>query len=116
MKNLVGCLCFLLACHYLLAADSLIVSSPDKKINVTVHYKGELSYSIEYLGTPILLQSVIDLQLQNGEKLSDDLHVTKRAVRSLTKRSFHLFRKKEKKFLMFTMNCCFSSKDRFLFY
>src|SRR4030095_13528220 len=82
MKNLISGLFFLLACQYLLAADSLIVNSPDKKISVTVHYKGQLSYSVEYLGNTILLQSVIDLQLQNGKKLSDDLHVTKRAVRS----------------------------------
>jgi Glycoside hydrolase 97. len=82
MKNLVGFLFFLLAFQRLFAADSLAVSSPDKKIDVTVYYKDRLSYSIKYLGKPILLPSVIDLQLQNGKNLSDDLHLSKKSIRS----------------------------------
>ena len=82
MKNLIVFLFFLLAFQRLFAADSLAVSSPDKKIDVTVYYKDKLSYSIKYLGKPILLPSVIDLQLQNGKKLSDDLHLSKSSVRS----------------------------------
>jgi alpha-glucosidase len=81
MKNLIVFLFFLLALR-LLAADSLAVSSPDKKIDVTVYYKDKLSYSVKYLGKIILLPSVIDLELQNGKKLSDDLHLSKRSVRS----------------------------------
>ena len=73
---------FLLAFHYLHAADSLVVHSPDKRIDVTVYYKDKLSYSIRYLGKPILLPSVIDLQLQNGKRLSDDLRLSKRSIRS----------------------------------
>jgi alpha-glucosidase len=82
MKYSIAFLFSLLAFHYLHAADSLVVYSPDKKIDVTVYYKDKLSYSINYLGKPILLPSVIDLQLQNGKRLSDDLHVSKRSVRS----------------------------------
>ena len=78
MKNLIVFLFFLFAFHHLLAADSLAVSSPDKKIDVTVYYKDKLSYSIKYLGKPILLSSVIDLQLQNGKNLSDDLQLKKK--------------------------------------
>src|SRR5689334_9157221 len=82
MKNLIAFLFFLVAFHYVHAGDSLIVSSPDKKIDVIVSYKGQLSYSINYLGEPILRPSIVDLQLQNGKKLSDDLHVNKRSMRS----------------------------------
>jgi len=81
MKNLLAVLFFAFACQYLRAADSLTVSSPDRKIDVTVYFKNELSYSIKYLGKPILCPSVIDLQLQNGRQLSDDLHLAKRSIR-----------------------------------
>jgi hypothetical protein len=76
MKYSIAFLFFLPAFHCLLAADSLAVHSPDKKIDVTVYYKDKLSYSIKYLGQPILLPSVIDLQLQNGKRLSDDLRLS----------------------------------------
>jgi len=82
MKYSIAFLFSLLAFYYLHAADSLVVYSPDKKIDVTVYYKDKLSYSIKYLGKPILLPSVIDLQLQNGKRLSDDLHLSKRSIRS----------------------------------
>src|SRR5580765_2571915 len=82
MKKLICFLFFLFAFQRLLAVDSLAVSSPDKKVEVTVYYKDKLSYSIKYQGKQILLPSVIDLQLQNGKKLSDDLHLGKRSVRS----------------------------------
>src|SRR4051812_32137531 len=82
MKNLIGFLFFLLAFQRLPAADSVAVNSPDKKIAVIVHYKGKLTYSIKYMGVPILLPSVIDMQLQNGKKLSDDLHLSKKSSRS----------------------------------
>jgi len=81
MKNLLAVLFLAFACQYLRAADSLTVSSPDRKIDVTVYFKNELSYSIKYLGKPILCPSVIDLQLQNGRQLSDDLHLAKRSIR-----------------------------------
>jgi len=82
MKNLIWFLFFLCAFQHLLAADSLTVSSPDKKIDVVIHSKDKLSYSINYLGKPILLPSEIDMQLQNGKNLSDDLHVLKKSIRS----------------------------------
>src|ERR1700745_3658830 len=82
MKNLTAFFFFLSVFKCLFAADSLTVSSPDKKIDVTVYYKDKLSYSVKFLGKTILLPSVIDLQLQNGIRLSDDLHATKRSIRS----------------------------------
>lgn len=86
MKDLITILFFLLTCQHLLAADSLTVNSPDKKIGVTVYYKDKLRYSINYLGKTIVLPSVIDLQLQDDKKLSDDLRVTKRSVRSINEK------------------------------
>jgi len=82
MKNLVAVLFFPFVCQYLYAADSLTINSPDKKIDVTVHYKDKLSYSIRYLNKPILLSSFIDMELQNGKRLSDGLQVSKRSIRS----------------------------------
>ncbi|MBA2561631.1 MAG: glycoside hydrolase family 97 protein [Chitinophagaceae bacterium] len=62
------------------AADSVIVSSPDKKISITVHYKDRLSYSIQYQGNLILQPSYIDLTLNNGKSLSDDLRILRKAI------------------------------------
>src|SRR4029078_10487077 len=77
MKNLVAVLFFPFVCQYLHAADSLTINSPDKKIEVIVHYTGRLRYSINYLHKPILLSSFIDMELQNGKRLSDGLQVSK---------------------------------------
>ncbi|MBA2561437.1 MAG: glycoside hydrolase family 97 N-terminal domain-containing protein, partial [Chitinophagaceae bacterium] len=62
------------------AVDSVIVSSPDKKISITVHYKDRLSYSIQYQGNLILQPSYIDLTLNNGKSLSDDLRIQRKAI------------------------------------
>jgi len=82
MKNLLAILLPLFACQYLLAADTLAVNSPDKKVRVIVYYKNELSYSIKYEGHVILLPSKIDMQLVSGKKLSGDLHIAKKSIRS----------------------------------
>src|SRR4029079_867738 len=82
MKNLFSVLFFLLACQSLLAADSLAVNSPDKKIGVVVYNKNGLRYSIKYEGHLILLPSNIDMQLVSGKKFSDNLHVAKKSIRS----------------------------------
>jgi alpha-glucosidase len=86
MKTLVIFLFFFGACNDLLAADSLAISSPDKKIDVTVYYKSKLSYSIKYQGNIILLPSYIDLQLANGKNLSDELRVIKKSIRSVNEK------------------------------
>ena len=82
MKILISGLFFFQFVNHLWAADSLAVSSPDKKIDVIVYYKNQLSYAIKYQGNTILLPSYIDLQLLNGKDLSDDLHVIKKSIRS----------------------------------
>ncbi len=62
------------------AADSVIVSSPDKKISITVHYKNRLSYSVKYHEELILQPSYIDLTLNNGKSLSDDLRILRKTI------------------------------------
>src|SRR5687767_5473334 len=80
MKVLTFSLIFFQLCTKLFAADSLMLSSPDKKISVTVHYENRLSYSIKYQDELILQPSYIDLTLNNGKSLSDDLCVSKSAI------------------------------------
>jgi alpha-glucosidase len=86
MKTLISLLLLLKLSNNLLASDSLTISSPDRKIDVRVHYKNELSYSIAYQGKIILLPSFIDLQLANGKNLSGDLQVTKKSIRSFNEK------------------------------
>ena len=57
------------------AADSLTVSSPDKSIHVTVNTNKFLTYHITIGDKKILEPSVIDMQLTDGKKLSDDLSI-----------------------------------------
>src|SRR6476659_7593768 len=64
----------------LFAADSVVINSPNKKIQVTVHYKTRLSYTIKYQGELILQPSFIDLILNNGSALSGNLRLIKRSV------------------------------------
>ena len=66
--------------NYLFAADSLVVNSPDKKIQVTVRYKTKLSYTIKYLDQLILQPSYIDIFLSDGKSLSGDLSVLKKSI------------------------------------
>ncbi|HEV8082576.1 MAG TPA: glycoside hydrolase family 97 protein [Chitinophagaceae bacterium] len=70
----------------LFAADSVIVSSPDKKIIVAVHYSGKLSYSISYGGKVIVQPSYIDLTLSDGHSLSDNLSIIKKSIRAFNEK------------------------------
>jgi alpha-glucosidase len=64
------------------ANDRKEIFSPDKKIRLTIEITSTLSYSISYLGKPILLPSRIDLRLHNGISLSEDLSTRKASVRN----------------------------------
>src|SRR5258708_7713862 len=64
----------------LFAADSVIVASPNKKIWVTVHYKNKITYTINYSNEIILQPSLIDLVVENGQRLSTDLRLQKISV------------------------------------
>jgi len=57
------------------AADALHVSSPDNSIHVTISTKKIITYSISVDDKIILLPSVIDIELSNSKKLSDDLSI-----------------------------------------
>jgi len=80
MKIIISFIIILLFFNFAIAGDSLVISSPDKKINVTVNYKSTLSYSISYQGNIILKPSYIDLTLNNGKSLSNDLTVIKKVI------------------------------------
>jgi alpha-glucosidase len=75
MKFFFAIISFQIFSFTLKAADSLIVSSPDKSIHVTVNTNRSLTYSITIDNKKILEPSVIDMQLTDGKKLSDDLSV-----------------------------------------
>ncbi|MCW3106684.1 MAG: alpha-glucosidase [Segetibacter sp.] len=60
----------------------VVVNSPDKKISLTVNNKGKLSYTIKYEGSIILQPSNIDLTLDNGTSLSNDLSIAHKSVQS----------------------------------
>lgn len=64
------------------AADSVVVHSPDKKISVSVYYKDKITYTINYGEETILQPSLIDLVLENGQRLSDDLKLEKKLITS----------------------------------
>jgi alpha-glucosidase len=55
---------------YVYAADKKDLSSPDKKIVVTIASADKLSYSVSYDGRTILSPSVINMTLMNGASVS----------------------------------------------
>ena len=84
MKILLLSLFALAVSAKLFAADSLVVTSPDKKITVIVHTTNKLSYSVKYDDNVILQPSYIDLTPGNGQSLSDDLTITKTSAQGFT--------------------------------
>jgi alpha-glucosidase len=67
----------------LFAADSLLVSSPDKKITVTVYYKEKISYTVKYNSELILLPSSIDLMVEGYKNLSDNIKVKSKKLETV---------------------------------
>lgn len=66
--------CILLSLQ-LSASPLLTISSPDKTIVVTITAKKVLTWSVMVDGNPVMPSSVIDMELLNGKKLSDNLSV-----------------------------------------
>ncbi|HMO62489.1 MAG TPA: glycoside hydrolase family 97 protein [Ferruginibacter sp.] len=66
----------------LFATDSLLVSSPDKKITVTVFVNNSISYTVKYEGNIILQPSSIDLVLQNKPSLSHKIKLQSYTVKT----------------------------------
>jgi len=75
MKFFFAIIFFQILSFTLKAADSLTVLSPDKSIHVTVNTNKFLTYHITIGDKKILEPSVIDMQLTDGKKLSNDLSV-----------------------------------------
>jgi alpha-glucosidase len=84
MRKLIALLFFLPVCVPVLAADIISVSSPDKKIKVSVDLSKQVSYSVSYGGSVVLLPSYIDLTLDNGKSLSDGRKGAKTSVQSFS--------------------------------
>ena len=59
------------------AADSLVVRSPDSKIALVIYHKGSLHYSILFEGKLVLQRNLIDLELNNGIRLSASPRIKK---------------------------------------
>ena len=59
----------------LLAADSLVLYSPDKKIQVVLNHKTRLFYLVNYNGEKIIDTSCINLQLINKQDVVENLKV-----------------------------------------
>jgi len=64
------------------AADSVVVHSPGKNISVSVYYKDKITYTINYGEETILQPSLIDLVLENGQRLSGNLKLQKKSITS----------------------------------
>ncbi len=65
------------------ASDSLLVSSPDKKITVTVYYKNKITYTVKYNDQLILLPSAIDLAVEGYKNLSADTKVKSKKLNAV---------------------------------
>ncbi len=68
---------FLLVTTLTFASFKKTISSPDGKIVVIVEGDTKISYSINYLGTPLLLASEINFILSNGAELSGNFKVVR---------------------------------------
>ena len=86
MKNIILFLICFQLCNDLTAADKIVISSPDNKIQVTVDYKDKLSYYIKFQDKIILQPSYIDITLNSGKSLSDNLAISKKIIRSVNEK------------------------------
>lgn len=75
LANQLTLLLLLLQTGKLFAADSLQVSSPDKKITVTINTKNRLSYTVSHNGTLVLQPSFINLWVRGKQSLADGFKV-----------------------------------------
>ena len=76
LANQLTLLLLLLQTGQLFAADSLQVSSPDKKITVTISTKNRLSYTVSYNGSVLIQPSFINLSVRGKRSLADGFKVT----------------------------------------
>lgn len=64
-------------------AQPFSIQSPDHNITVTIDINKEIRYSVKYKNEILLLPSLIDLEMEGGKKLSDNLRITKTRTRSV---------------------------------
>ena len=83
MKSFIFLLVLLQTSTNLFAADSLQVSSPDKKITVTVFYKEKISYTVKYNNELILQPSSIDLAVEGYKNLSTGIKIKSKKLESV---------------------------------
>src|SRR4051794_35848838 len=83
MKNFLIIVHFLFFCYSVRATDTLYISSPDNSIHVTISTKNFFTYTISVDNKIILKPSVIDMELVNGKKLSDDLAIRSKNTHSV---------------------------------
>jgi alpha-glucosidase len=83
MKNFFIIIICLFFSYTLKASDSLHISSPDNSIDVDISIKKIFSYSISLDNMIIVEPSIIDMELMNGKKLSDDLSIQSTKIHSV---------------------------------
>lgn len=76
----------LVSINQLFASDSVVIHSPDKKIRLTVFYKDQLHYIIHFNDKLILQPSFIDLELQNGNRLTSNMRGLRTAMKSVNEK------------------------------
>jgi alpha-glucosidase len=77
MKNMICLLTVLLTFSPLMAQKNFTVTSPDKKITVTIAPGSKLQYSISYQGKTILEPSPISLTLSDGKVFGQNAKLAK---------------------------------------
>ena len=83
----------------LFARDSIVVNSPDKKIQVTFNYTGKLTYSIRYLNEIIVQPSYADLILNDGQSFSGSLKLLKKSLTTVNQKIISPVPEKRKEIL-----------------
>ncbi len=73
MKFILIFFCYCLIIHPAHAADSLVISSPDHTIRVSIHTKNIVTYTVTVDNKIIIPSSSINLELSDGKKLTDNL-------------------------------------------
>jgi alpha-glucosidase len=83
MKGLLFLSIAMIASQIIVGQPGLQVLSPDKTIRVEISVTGVLKYSVFVDNKVILKESVIDLKLANGRRLSDKMNIVKKETRAV---------------------------------
>lgn len=83
MKKLLLIVFCFVAINRLFAADSLLVTSPDKKIVVALYFTNSVNYTIRYEDKIILQPSSIDFIVENKPSLSEKIKLQSHIVKTV---------------------------------